>query len=309
MAWRLLWPFVLMGGLSCVALEIHPEESQYYAAEGSDVTMPCQYNDTLNSSGHIIWHSAPFDVSPPLIIRFGDGRLLSDHYEPMKGRVRFTASDPQNGDASITISNVSRSDAMTYNCSVKLPDVKKIMTLTVMKPPSQPICNLQGEFAQGNNVTLTCLSFHGESPLTYTWAKISGNQVLPANAVVDSVRGTMRVDNIIEQDCGSYRCTVGSLVGSKSCELVLPCPDVQEAHMSSALLITISITVVLVILAGSIITTGCLWWFRKKTGQYNFSDEPPPSRWIPKKKEILPSLHYEAKDQTVTLTACRMLQD
>ncbi|XP_057676345.1 coxsackievirus and adenovirus receptor homolog [Corythoichthys intestinalis] len=308
MAWRLLWSFVLMGGLSCVALEIHPEESQYYAAEGSDVTMLCQYNDTLDSSGHIIWDSAPFGVSPPLIIRFGDGHLVFDRYQPMKGRVRFTASDPQNGDASITISNVSRSDAMTYICLVKkLPKVEKIMTLTVMKPPSQPICNLQGEFAQGNNVTLTCLSFHGESPLTYTWAKISGNQVLPANAVVDSVRGTIRADSIIEQDCGSYRCTVESLVGSKSCELVLPCPDVPEAHMSSTLLITISITVVLVILAVSIITTGCLWCSRKKKGSYNFSekvgDVPPPFRRISKKEEIPPSLHYEAKDQTVTMSA------
>ncbi|XP_057676346.1 coxsackievirus and adenovirus receptor homolog [Corythoichthys intestinalis] len=304
MAWRLLWSFVLMGVLSCVALEIHPEESQYYAAEGSDVTMHCQYNDTLNNSGYIIWDSAPFGVSPPLIIRFSDGQLLSGRYEPMKGRIRFTAREPQNGDASITISNVSRSDAMTYSCAVKkLPEAEKIMTLTVMKPPSQPICNVQGEFAQGNNVTLTCLSFHGESPLTYTWAKICGNQVLPTNAVVDSVRGTMRVDSIIEQDCGSYRCTVESLVGSKSCELVLPCPDVPEAHMSSALLITISITVVLVILAVSIITTGCLWWSGKKTGQYNFSDVPPPSRWIPKIIEILPSLHYEAKDQTVTMSA------
>nr|XP_061801682.1 coxsackievirus and adenovirus receptor homolog [Nerophis lumbriciformis] len=307
MAWRLLWPFVLMGVLSCVALEIQPEESQYYAAEGSDVTLVCQYNDTLDSSGYIIWRSTPY-ASLLLPIRFGNGQLLSESYKPMKGRARFTARDPQNGDASITISNVSRSDSMTYICIVKKsPEVKKIMTLTVMKPPSQPICNLQGEFAQGNNVTLTCLSFHGESPLTYTWAKISGNQVLPANAVVDSVRGTMRVDSIIEQDCGSYRCTVESLVGSKSCELVLPCPDVPEAHMSSALLITISITVVLVILAVSIITTGCLWWSRKKTGQYNCSekvgDVPPPSRWIKKKKEILPSLHYEAKDQTVSMSA------
>nr|XP_061801681.1 coxsackievirus and adenovirus receptor homolog [Nerophis lumbriciformis] len=304
MARRLLWPFVLMGGLSCVALEIHPEESHYYAAEGSNVTMPCQYNDTLNSTEYIRWSFTRFDAYPPLIILLSDGRLHFDLDTPMKGRVRFAARDPQNGDASLTISNVSRSDEMTYICIVKkLPEMKKIMTLRVMEPPSQPICNLQGEFAQGNNVTLTCLSIHGESPLTYTWAKISGNQVLPADAVVDSIRGTLRVDKITEGDCGSYCCTVESLVGSKSCELVLPCPDVPEAHMSSALLITISITVVLVILAVSIITTGCLWWFRKKTGQYNFSDVPPPSRWIPKIKEILPSLHYEAKDQTVTMSA------
>ncbi|XP_057710300.1 coxsackievirus and adenovirus receptor homolog [Corythoichthys intestinalis] len=311
MAWRLLWPFVLMGVLSCVALEIHPEESQYYAAEGSDVTMLCQYNDTLDRSGYIIWSFTRFDAyKPPRIFLFGDGRLHLDLDATMKGRVHFAARDALNGDASLTISNVSRSDAMTYICVVKkLPEMeeKKIMTLRVMEPPSQPICNLQEEFARGNNVTLTCLSFHGESPLTYTWSKISGNQVLPANAVVDSVRGTMRLDSIIEQDCGSYLCTVESLVGSKSCELVLPCPDVPEAHMSSALLITISITVVLVILAVSIITAGCLWWSRKKTGQHNFSenvgDVPPPSQWIPKKKEILPSLHYEAKDQTVTMSA------
>ncbi|XP_057676348.1 coxsackievirus and adenovirus receptor homolog isoform X2 [Corythoichthys intestinalis] len=232
--------------------------------------MVCQYNDTLDSSGYIIWLSTPIDVSPRPIIWSSDNWLHSDLYEPMKGRVRFTARDPQNGDASITISNVSRSDAMTYggenkylihcHCShwqcikylfsplymcveKKLPKMEKMITMTlrVMEPPSQPICNLQGEFAQGNNVTLTCLSFHGEFPLTYTWVKINGNQVLPANAVVDSVRGTLRMDSIIEQDCGSYRCTAESLVGSKSCELVLPCPDVPEAHVSSTLMMTISI--------------------------------------------------------------------
>ncbi|XP_057677473.1 coxsackievirus and adenovirus receptor homolog [Corythoichthys intestinalis] len=232
-------------------------------------------------------------------------RPHSDFYEPIKGRVHFAARNPQNGDASITISNVSRSDSMTYICRVMMfPDTdQKMMTLTVMEEPSQPICNLHEEFAQGNNLTLTkeefgqgnnltltCLSFHGESPLTYTWAKISGNQVLPADAVVDSV--TLRVDNITEGDCGRYRCAVESLVGSKTCELVLPCPVVSEAE--------VSITVVVVILGVAIITAGCLWWYRKNKQQYFLSeivgDVPPAPLRALKKEEMAPSLHYKVRN-------------
>ncbi|XP_057677396.1 coxsackievirus and adenovirus receptor homolog [Corythoichthys intestinalis] len=225
----------------------------------------------------------------------------------MKGRVSFVERDPQNGDASITISKVTRSDAMNYFCHVKkLPEFdKKMMTLRVMEGPSQPMCNLQGELAHGNDVTLTCSSLRGESPLTYTWAKICGNQVLPANAVVDTVRGTLHISNITERDCGRYRCTVESLVGSKSCELVLPCPETPEANESSAQLIAISFTVVLVILV-TIITVGCLCC-RKETKRQDSANEivddvSTAPQWVLKNEEKAPSLLYKAKDQNVTMS-------
>ncbi|XP_061559389.1 coxsackievirus and adenovirus receptor homolog [Phycodurus eques] len=236
---RLLWPFVLLGVLCSIGpactLEISMNRKHNYAATGTNVTLACQYTHTLESTQHteITWSIVSADQDEKTILWFTGGRLYPVLYKPLEGRLQFTSANPQNGDASINITDVRLSDSTTYQCLVKkLPELDlKNVDLTVMEVPSQPQCSVDRELAEGHGMTLKCGSLHGTPPLRYTWSKTSEDQVLPPNAIVDTVEGTLR--NIFESDCGRYRCTVASMVANKHCDLVLKCSLFQDTDVDS----------------------------------------------------------------------------
>ncbi|XP_061560620.1 coxsackievirus and adenovirus receptor homolog [Phycodurus eques] len=274
----LLWPFALLGVLCssgpASALEISMNSSHYYAARGSDVKLACPYTHTVTTTQYteIMW-SIVSGTEERDIIWFTDGHLYTDLDKALEGRVHFTLSDPHNGDASIIIRDLRLSDSGKYRCFVKkLPELDlKSVELTVMEAPGQPQCSVDGELTGGYGVTLKCKSSHGSHPLRYTWAKTSGNQVLPANAVVDTVGGTLRVDNTGERDCGNYRCTADSMVDTKHCELVLKCPPLSQPHTdvdSPLLLSTTAVASIAIVVTISVVSlvaiAAAFYWRRKK---------------------------------------------
>ncbi|XP_077468008.1 coxsackievirus and adenovirus receptor homolog [Stigmatopora argus] len=257
MMWYLLWPSVLLGVICNIApgrpLDINLEKNHYYAATGSDIQLPCTYTDTVHTHENmeVLWSIIPADGKEQPIIWFTGGHLYSDQYKPMEGRVHFRSGDPRNGDATINIKDVRPSDMETYTCFVKnLPGLdQKKMDLTIMEAPSQPLCSLD----KGNHPTmLKCRSLRGTPPLNYNWAKTTGNKVLPTQSIVDPIAGTLHLDNI-ERECGTFRCTVESMVATKHCDLHIDCLTAQDTNVSSPLLmtatgisaITITITIVL----------------------------------------------------------------
>ncbi|XP_057694892.1 coxsackievirus and adenovirus receptor homolog [Corythoichthys intestinalis] len=251
MMWHLLWPSVLLGVFFNICptcpLEIQKERNHYYVARGSSVQLPCAYSHTLDSNQYteVSWSIVSADREEQPIIWFTGGRLYSDLYKPMEGRVQFTSADPQNGDASITIKDVRLSDMKKYRCTVKkLPELdQKIFDLTVMEAPSQPLCSVDKE---DNSMTLKCSSLQGTPPLHYIWSKTSGNKVMPTQAFVDPTGATLHF-NITERECGSYRCTVESMVGTKHCDLHLDCSLPQDDNVSSARLLTTTAVAAIVV--------------------------------------------------------------
>ncbi|XP_057716446.1 coxsackievirus and adenovirus receptor homolog [Corythoichthys intestinalis] len=249
--WHLLWPSVLLGLFFniCPAcpLEIQKEKNHYYVARGSSIQLPCAYTQTVDSQQDtkILWSIVSADGYEQPIIWFTGGRLYSDLYKPMEGRVNFTSADPQNGDASIKIQDVRLSDMKMYRCMVKkLPELElKTLELTVMEAPSQPLCSVAKE---DNSMTLKCRSMHGTPPLHYIWSKTSGNKVLPIQATVDPTGATLHW-NITERECGSYRCTVESMVATKHCDLHLNCSLPHDSNVGSPLLLTTTAVVAIVV--------------------------------------------------------------
>ncbi|XP_057695727.1 coxsackievirus and adenovirus receptor homolog [Corythoichthys intestinalis] len=158
--------------------------NHYYVTRGSSVQLPCAYTHTVDSQQYteVLWSIESADREEQPIIWFTGGRLYSDLYKPMEGRVHFTSADPRNGDASITIKDVRLSDKEMYRCLVKkLPELdKKILDLTVIEAPSQPLCSVDKD-----SMTLKCSSLQGTPPLHYIWSKTTGNKVLPTQAIVD----------------------------------------------------------------------------------------------------------------------------
>ncbi|KAM7365215.1 hypothetical protein PAMP_016161 [Pampus punctatissimus] len=133
----------------------------------------------------------------------------------------------------------------------------------------------------GKRVVLKCRSSHGTPPLNYRWSKTSGDQMLHRDAFVDTIGGTLYLPEITERDCGTYLCTVKSLVGMEDCEVTLNITSPQTmSYRLEAVTTAVPIVVVVIIAA---VTMICLCR-RKQLDEEVFSnkileDELPPHKW------------------------------
>nr|XP_061833230.1 coxsackievirus and adenovirus receptor homolog [Nerophis lumbriciformis] len=210
------------------AFGISAEKTSYYAFKGSSVILDCKYT---RPSGFFNCLGADWEFLVPkegvkIFLWMDDGQMYVEH-KPLKDRVEFTSPSPCDGDASIRITDLRMSDTGKYACNLRenARYLWKNMTLTVMEELSTPVCAVQGEPVAGNVVTLQCTSSQGTPPLKYSWTKTSGNQMLPPNSIEDTSGGTLLVNRLSEDNCGSYLCTVESLDDIKHCEILLECPS------------------------------------------------------------------------------------
>lgn len=122
-----LWLFLIMGifcpftpGPAC-ALRIVSHMKHYYIGRESRVTLNCEFalaSENLQDM-EIEWNIVPPNRDDKIIIWLTGGLIHNHLYYPLKGRVHFTSPDPQNGDASLTITDLKLKDTGTYQCKVK----------------------------------------------------------------------------------------------------------------------------------------------------------------------------------------------
>uniref|UniRef100_A0A665UE33 Ig-like domain-containing protein n=1 Tax=Echeneis naucrates TaxID=173247 RepID=A0A665UE33_ECHNA len=264
---------------SC-ALEITSQNKYYYVARDSSVTLQCEFVLASDNLAHteIEWIIVPSDrdKDEDVIIWYTGGIIYDNLYGPLKQRVHFTSPEPQDGIASITVTDLKHTDSGTYQCKVKkLPDIaSKNLILSVMERPSKPVCSVEGQAVAGRDLRLRCRSSQGTPPLVYRWAKRNG---LPLHAFVDTIMGDLYLKKISERDCGTYLCEVESLVGKEECEVVLsftslPTKDYGPDTIAAAV---VSVVVVIVIAITTVICYHC----RKKTEEFGnriLEDALPP---------------------------------
>lgn len=258
----------------------------YYISKDTSVTLNCEFSLASENLQYteIEWTIVlPNREEDKTIIWLTGGMLYNDLYDPLKGRVHFTSLDPQNGDASLSIKDLRPTDTGTYQCKVKkLPeiDIKNIF-LTVMERPSKPVCYMEGEAMAGKRVVLKCRSSQGTPPLKYRWSKTSGNQMLHRDAFVDTIGGTLHLPEITERDCGTYLCTVESLVGIEDCEVTLNITSPQTMSYGLKAVAAAVPTVVVVIIAA--VTVICLCRRKKQNEELCsneiLEDELPALKW------------------------------
>ncbi|XP_054654382.1 coxsackievirus and adenovirus receptor homolog [Dunckerocampus dactyliophorus] len=277
MVW-VLWSLVVM--LSFCRAD---GDSSLQSVVGSTAFFDCRY--TLSSADgyyNIKWLKLPStpEHDNRTIISFTDGKLHTDLYPQMEGRVSFTSPDARNGDASIYIHDLRPSDTGTYVCSVRTSSkiFKQNMMLTVIEEMSNPVCNVEGKPAVGKDVTLKCRS---QGTLQqYIWEKTSGNKVLPPKANVDTRKGDLLVKNITEDDFGHYLCTVKGLNSTKSCLVLLKnplAPPGDEVESTGALsplapsngdpATAAAVTTVMLLLAIVCVVVG-IWYWRRRSRTY-----------------------------------------
>lgn len=276
-------------GPAC-ALEITSQIKYYYVTKDSSVTLQCEFDLASDDLGHteIEWNIVPpnRDEDEGVIIWYTGGIVYNNLYGPLKHRVHFASPEPQDGIASIRMTDLKLTDSGTYLCKVKkLPGIASMnIILAVMERPSKPVCYVEGQAVAGEDLRLRCRSSQGTPPLDYRWAKRSG---LPLNSFVDTIMGDLYLKKISERDCGTYLCVVENLVGIEECEVVLKFTSLPTKNYGPETIAAAVVSVVVVIVIG-IMTVIC-YHRRKKTeeefGNRILEDELPPYPWSSRKSE------------------------
>ncbi|XP_043106465.1 V-set and immunoglobulin domain-containing protein 8a [Puntigrus tetrazona] len=190
-------------------------------AQGEPVALDCTYASSQADIGEldIEWSVVSPDTTKKdqMIISYTGGKRYTHGDSVIMKGVDFTATDPSQGDASLSIASLSAGHAGTYQCKVKKApgvDSRKI-SLIVMVRPSVPKCWVDGGEAVGEAASLRCRSDEGTAPLLYSWRPI------PPDAIQNSVTGELLISNHSVSHSGVYSCEVSNAVGKQSCRLNL----------------------------------------------------------------------------------------
>lgn len=194
-------------------------------AKGESVTLGCTYTPGPQDTGDldIEWSNLSPDMTQKdsLILSYTGGSMHYYGTWDLKDRFKFI-TDPKNGDASVSVTNLQSKDTATYQCKVKKApgvDTRKV-TLVVMVPPSRPKCWVEGGEEKGSDVSLRCKSSVGSTPLSYSWTRESGGPMPPA-ATQDFSTGELLIKNHTDSYVGTYACVVKNAVGSEQCKYAL----------------------------------------------------------------------------------------
>ncbi|CAK6439785.1 unnamed protein product [Pipistrellus nathusii] len=246
-----------------------------YLAEGDNVRLGCPYildpEDYGPSGLDIEWMQVNTDPAhrENVFLSYQDKRINHGNLPHLQQRVRFAASDPSQYDASINLMNLQVADTATYECRVKKTTMatRKVI-VTVQARPAVPMCWSEGHMAYGNDVVLKCFASGGTPPLSYKWAKISGqthpyragsyhsqhtfqSELSYQESFHSSINqgvfnGDLVLKDISKEDDGLYQCTVANHVGYSVCVVEMKGSDSRRAGMIVGAVL------------GSLLLLGCL---------------------------------------------------
>ncbi|KAI4876366.1 hypothetical protein NFI96_017832 [Prochilodus magdalenae] len=222
-----LWVVILSFGSVTLAMRVTSSGPQtLQLAKGEQARVDCIYTPDPEDVGEldIEWSLVSPDTTKKdqVIISYSGGSKYLHGDTPLIEGVDFAASNPTQGDASISISSVDDAHAGTYQCKVKKSpgvDMHKV-SLVVLERPSVPKCWVEGDEAVGHPVSLRCKSDQGSGPLQYEWRRESGGP-LPSSTMQNSVLGELLINNHSVDFAGIYSCEVSNAVGKKRCRLNL----------------------------------------------------------------------------------------
>ncbi|XP_028313532.1 V-set and immunoglobulin domain-containing protein 8b [Gouania willdenowi] len=193
-------------------------------AQGETVILGCTYSPGSQDTGEldIEWTNLSPDMTQKdkLILSYSGGQTHNYADYSLSNRLTFI-TNPGQGDASISISNLKSTDTATYQCKVKKTpgiDSRKV-TVVVLVPPSRPKCWVEGGEEKGTTVSLRCNSAQGSIPLSYVWRREGGS--IPATATQDPQTGELLIKNHTDGNVGTYVCEVKNPVSKAECKYSL----------------------------------------------------------------------------------------
>ncbi|KAM8976948.1 LOW QUALITY PROTEIN: immunoglobulin superfamily member 11 [Pelodytes ibericus] len=269
-----LWGiWLILGTVTCLkglvaSLEVIIEKENIQVARGQSAALFCSLTTSAALTNlNIIWTVTPLSNAnqPEQIIIYQGGQVFSNAAQ-FHGRVGFMQTMPSTN-ASIYINNTQLSDTGTYQCMVNnLPDRAHrnigVVGFTVLVPPSDPLCNIQGSLDIGSDIMLTCSSEEGIPRPTYIWEKLDSSPTLPASITQDQFLGTILLRNISTASSGRYQCVSSNLMGARTCLLDLQI--VAPQHQSVGLIAgAVAAGVLVLILCIVVVAVGLSYWRNK----------------------------------------------
>ncbi|KAM6983666.1 immunoglobulin superfamily member 11 isoform 2-T2 [Tautogolabrus adspersus] len=228
-------------------------ESSLSVVQGDFVVLPCSFfTSSPLSRLNVIWTLAPFSSpdTPIQVIVYDHGQVIED--PSLIGRVGFTGI-PWSAD--IVLNDTRVSDAGIYRCMVNNPPETADpgigeLVLSVLAPPSLPVCQWDGDIDVGGSVTLSCSVAEGVPTPEIHWDKLSPEEIaLPINMEGD-LSGFVQIVNVSSQTSGLYRCSANNLLGTENCYVnlsVYSTPD-SPSGMLQGVLLTLSMSLLLLAL-------------------------------------------------------------
>uniref|UniRef100_A0AAY4A245 Ig-like domain-containing protein n=1 Tax=Denticeps clupeoides TaxID=299321 RepID=A0AAY4A245_9TELE len=251
--WLVFTICLLPAALLSSAVRVMLRETSVEAIQGDSVVLPCSFFTISPLSRlSIIWTMTPLSDpdSPAQVIVFDHGQVIAS--PAFTGRIAFTGI-PWSADVVLNRTRVS--DAGVYRCVVSNPPETGDpgigeLSLTVLAPPSLPVCLWEGDTDAGGSVTLSCGVAEGVPTPTIRWEKLQPNPIaLPTNMESD-MSGSVHIANVSSQTSGLYRCSVTNLLGSQNCYINLSVysPPHSTPGILQGVLVTLSMAVVLLAL-------------------------------------------------------------
>ncbi|CAM4602775.1 V-set and immunoglobulin domain-containing protein 1 isoform X2 [Lepidochelys kempii] len=206
-------------------------------------------------------------------------------YGEFKNRINGTTNQ---GNASITISNMQPSDTGFYTCEVFNPQDsngrnQKSVAVSVLVKPSQPHCSLRGTPETGHLVSLSCYSEEGMPAPTYQWYRVLGETLKPMTEQLNTKTGLFIIGNLTTFETGYYRCTASNSLGNSSCEV-----DLSAAHSEGGLIAGALIGAIL----GAVVICIIVWFLTKREKKKETKEKAANSEMQPMSQKQQANVEY-----------------
>ncbi|XP_055036867.1 immunoglobulin superfamily member 11 [Misgurnus anguillicaudatus] len=261
--WKLFWLFCLLSTfLQYGAVRVTVRESTVEVVRGDSATLPCSFFTLMPLFRlSIIWTLTPISDpdSPIQVIVYDHGQVIES--PSFIGRVGFVGM-PWNAD--IILNETRTSDAGVYRCVVNNPPETGDhgigeLSLTVLAPPSLPVCLWEGDTDAAGNVRLSCVVVEGFPTPQMIWEKLEPEQItLPVN-MDGGVTGSVQIANVSAQTSGLYRCSVSNPLGTQHCYVNLSVYSPADHSPGILQGVMLSLTMALLLLALMVLA---LWLHR-----------------------------------------------
>ncbi|XP_061559144.1 F11 receptor, tandem duplicate 1 [Phycodurus eques] len=211
---RLVWVLFVFApaatGVSGFSVTTSDANVQVKENEGVDLT--CSYSADFGSSARVEWKFKDLTGSQKYV--YYDGKPTA----PYSNRVTMYGSN-------LRFSKVTRNDNGVYDCEVSGVNSQfgeARVKLTVLVPPSPPLCRIPTSVTTGKSTILSCHDGDGSPPPQYKWyrndvllppepSKISGFQ--NSTYMLNSANGNLEFPSVKKMDTAQYSCEAFNIAG------------------------------------------------------------------------------------------------
>ncbi|XP_026228695.1 F11 receptor, tandem duplicate 1 [Anabas testudineus] len=246
--------FVTAAGVSGFSVTTTPQTVQVKENEGTDLT--CTYSADFGSSPRVEWKFQDLKGSTSYVV-FGGQPTAS-----YAGRVTLYNNNLQ-------FSKMTRQDTGRYDCEVSGSGMfgEASVQVTVLVPPSTPVCRVPSTVTTGGSTILSCHDKDASPPPTYSWYK--DGTLLPAdpstiaafkNATyrLNAKNGNLEFPSVTKMDSGQYYCQASNTAGpAQSCKATaMEVRDLNTGGIVAGVIIFLLLLIVL----------GLAIWYAYKRG-------------------------------------------